>query len=128
MRCARELKTINGDIKSIKEDLNKLCRENRPFLVDVIVESDLITPLVQAGFREQVEDTQVDIVKIRRKFSVNARKSTLIRISIYQISMRWRYFHVVLDDEEIPEEERKDLIDAYCEILASVCEDDIQAR
>ncbi len=124
---SRELKIIQGDIKSIKEDLSNLCLANRPFMVELIVESELVTPLIQAQFREQVEHTQVDIVKIRRRYSIDDEKmsdpeETLTDLDEMDVFLR------CLEEHKISEGERKDLFDAYSEILASVHEEDMQAH
>ena len=124
---SRELKIIQGDIKSIKEDLSNLCLANRPFMVELIVESELVTPLIQAQFREQVEHTQVDIVKIRRRYSIDDEKMSDPEETLTDLD-EMDVFSRCLEEHKISEGERKDLFDAYSEILASVHEEDMQAH
>jgi DNA repair protein SbcD/Mre11 len=122
----RELRIINGDIKTIIEELDLLRRANRPYMVEVSVESESVTPLIQAQIREKVENSKVDIVKIRRKFARNPEEPSDPDITLSDLD-EMDVFSRCLDEEEIPEEKRKDLIEAYCEILALVHEEDIQA-
>ena len=128
VEISRELRVIKGDIQSIEADLNKLCLAGHPVMVEVIFESGLVTPSIQAKLREMVEKTQVDIVKIRRKDTGDKEPpETDSDITLADLD-EMDVFSRCLDENAIPEEERKDLVDAYCEILASVHEEDMQAN
>jgi exonuclease SbcD len=127
VEISRELRIIEGNIQSIEEDLKKLCLADYPVMVEVIFESGLVTPLIQAKFRELVENTQVDIVKFRRKDPGEQESPNNSEITLTDLD-ELDVFSRCLDENAIPEEERKDLVDAYCEILASVHEEDMQAH
>ena len=96
-------------------------------MVEVIFEPGLVTPLIQAKFRELVENTQVDIVKFRRPDTDGKDKPGFDQEVTLNDLDEMDVFSRCLDENKIPEEERKDLVDAYREILASVHEEDPQA-
>ena len=120
----RELMVLKGDINSIEKDLKNLCLENRPIMVEMIFESGLVTPLIQTKLREQVENTKVDIIKIRKP-PENKNHPPDLGLTLADLD-EMDVFSRCLDENKIPVEVRKDLVDAYREILASVHEEDTQ--
>ena len=92
-------------------------------MVEMIFESGLVTPLIQTKFREQVENTKVDIIKIRKP-PENKNHPPDLGLTLADLD-EMDVFSRCLDENKIPEEERKDLVDAYREILSSVHEEDM---
>lgn len=115
----RQLKSIQGDLKKIKERLRKLDQEfegKLPSWVEVVVESDEVTPRLDMDIREFAKDMNLEILRVKILRNQKGLEAGLED-------------HIELDDLDdldvfkkkcetfgIPEKEMKEYVDSFLEL------------
>jgi exonuclease SbcD len=122
--CFQELRQISGDLSSIMSELRELCRRGRQVWVEVVVETEFNASSIQAGIRDLVENSCVEVLKVINKpLEEKALQEMEEGESLGELD-ETEVFIRCLDAYEIPPDERSDLLDLYQEILTKVQEAD----
>jgi DNA repair protein SbcD/Mre11 len=123
----RDIRTLKGDLSSIEREIGSLTKLQHPVWIEILF-SGLHSPsLIQNHLQGLTEGTNIEILRIRPldsgKFNLvfNETSDSLEDLSEIDVFQRR------LDEKNIPIEERKDLTDAFMEILQEIAEHDIHA-
>jgi DNA repair protein SbcD/Mre11 len=126
--CFRKLLKIRGDISSVEAVIQNLVNKGENIWIDVMVESEFNADSIQNRLHELARNTSVEILKIenealtRRAFRAMEEGEHLGDLDETEVFIR------CLDENEIPDEEKGDLISLFREILVTVQEDDRYAE
>ncbi|NTU48402.1 MAG: exonuclease sbcCD subunit D, partial [Syntrophobacteraceae bacterium] len=123
----QELKTLQGDWPTLVREIDGLKARGSRAWLEIVYEGNEIASTLQEKLKETVADTAIEILRVKnnrvleRVLSGEDREETLDDLDVTEVFQR------CLDAHEIPEEQRRALMDAYGEILVSLNEADPQA-
>jgi exonuclease SbcD len=115
----RQLKSIKGNLKKIKEQLNKLDEQPQvalPPWVEIVVDSEIITPQVDLEIREFAKDMDLEILRVkiqRNQMSIEAGMEENVELDdLDELDV----FKKKCDRFGIPEAELLGYIDTFLEL------------
>jgi len=123
----QELKTLKGDWPTLVREIDGLKARGSRAWLEIVYEGNEIASTLQEKLEETVADTAIEILRVKnnrvleRVLSGEDREETLDDLDVTEVFQR------CLNAHEIPEEQRRALLDAYGEILVSLNEADPQA-
>jgi len=122
--CFQELKTLRGDWQTLALDIDGLkLRDSRAWL-EIVYEGNEIASTLREKLDKAIEGTGIEILRVKnnrvleRALNGEDKEETLDDLNVTDVFQR------CLDAHEIPEEQRRALMDAYQEILLSLNETD----
>ncbi len=122
--CFRQLLTLKGELEMVEARLQETCLAGKPVWVEVILDDDSAAANVQERLREMTSHTAVQVLRVKN----TAREEWALRQIEAGVCLEdlneTEVFSRRLDAAKIPEEKRKDLMDAFAEILVSIREED----
>jgi exonuclease SbcD len=126
--CFRKLMRIQGDIPSVEAAIQDLGKKGENVWIEVRVESEFNAASIQNRLHELTKTTCVEILKIEN--------TSLTRMALRSMEEgenlgdldETEVFIRCLDENEIPDEEKGDLLSLFREILVTVQEDDRHAE
>ncbi len=125
--CFQELRTIKGDWDRIKSDIRALKKQSSTAWLEVIYEGDEIPSSLNERLEELTAGSKLEIVRskstriIERALSRMHAEETLDDLEPADVFLR------CLNAHNVPEVQRKALINAYNEALSSLFEEDVAA-
>jgi len=123
----RDIRTLKGDLPSIEHEIGSLINLHHPVWLKVIFSGSHSPSAVQAELRELTKGTEIEILRIRPFENETAvivsddTGETLEDLSETEV------FRRCMEAGDIPEEDRKELTDAFAEILQDIHEEDTPA-
>jgi len=120
----QELKTLRGDWQTIHRDIAALKARGSRAWLEIVYEGNEIASTLREKLDEAVEGTGIEILRVKnnrvleRALNGAEKEETLDDLNVMDVFQR------CLDAHEIPEEQRRALMDAYQEILVSLNEAD----
>jgi len=122
--CFQELKTLRGDWQTLALDIDGLkLRDSRAWL-EIVYEGNEIASTLREKLDKAIEGTGIEILRVKnnrvleRALNWEDKEETLDDLDVTDVFQR------CLNTHEIPEEQRRVLMDAYQEILLSLNETD----
>lgn len=115
----RALKSIKGDLKKIREQLRKLDEETTgilPSWVEVIVESDEITPRLDMDIREFAKELNLEILRVKIQRTQSSLEFGLEETVELDDLDELDVFKKKCEGFGIPESEMQDYVDAFLEL------------
>ena len=116
----QKLESIAGDKNHIEQRINELKTKGESVWVEVIYKGQEIFPDFSNWLSEQIDNTKIEILKQQNRqylnevLSINDTTVPLDELDAYEV------FEKLLDKNDIPEEQRQELIQSYNEILINL--------
>jgi len=120
----QELKTLRGDWQTLARDIDGLKSKSSRAWLEIVYEGNEIASALREKLDEAVAGTGIEILRVKnnrvleRALNGEDKEETLDDLNVTDVFQR------CLDAHEIPEEQRRALMDAYQEILVSLNEAD----
>jgi len=124
----QDLKTLRGDWQTLSRGIDELKARGSRAWLEIVYEGNEIASSLREKLNEAVAGAAIEILRVKnnrvleRALSGEDREETLDDLDVTDV------FNRCLDAHEIPEEQRRALMDAYGEILVSLNEADPQAE
>ena len=115
----RQLKSIQGDLQKIKESLRKLDQEFEgilPHWVEVVVESDEITPRIDIDIREFASGMNLEILRVKIRRNQKGLDAGLEETVELDDLDELDVFKKKCETYGVPEEEMKGYVDTFLEL------------
>ena len=125
--CFQELKTLKGDWDKIESEIRALKKQSSTAWLEVVYEGDEIASSLSERLEELTAGSKLEIVRtkntriIERALSRMHVEETLDDLEPSDVFLR------CLNAHNVPEVQRKALINAYNEALSSLFEEDVAA-
>ena len=122
--CFQELKRVSGNLAEITQQISVLKSENSNGWLEIEYKGKEIVPALREIIEEAVFGTAMEVLRIKNKvlveraLSQGKEEETLDDLTADEV------FDRCLDANEIPEEQRLTLVDAYKEILQTLYDED----
>jgi DNA repair protein SbcD/Mre11 len=123
----RDVRTLKGDLSSIEHEIGSLINLHHSVWLEVLFSGSHSPSAVQVELRELTKGTEIEILRIRPLEDETAiivsddTGETLEDLSETEV------FRRCMEAGDIPEEDRKELTDAFAEILQDLHEEDTTA-
>jgi exonuclease SbcD len=124
--CFRQLLRLKGELGEVEARLQEVCLAGNPVWVDVILEDNSVPANVYERLREMTSHTGVQILRVNKKFK--GIVPPIEEGECLEDLSETVVFSRRLDAAKITGEKRKDLMDAFAEILVSIREEDSLAE
>lgn len=122
------VESIKGDLDCISQRITELLVENINVWLEIIYTGDEIISDLQDRLTTSIYDTPLEILRVKNNRIIErALEQTKIDETLDDLS-EIDVFVRCLNDHEIPEDQRQDMMVAYKEILLSIQESDKQAE
>lgn len=121
--CFRQLLRLKGELGEVEARLQEVCLAGNPVWVDVILEDNSVPANVYERLREMTSHTGVQILRVKKEPRdalppLQNEGESLGDLNETEVFLR------CLNAAKVEEEKRKDLMDAFAEILVSIREED----
>ncbi len=124
----QKLERVQGDWSSISSRLLELGAAETGTWIEVVYDGDEVIGVLRERLDAIITNTQMEILRIKNSRIVNRvlcqdfEDESLDSLSVKDVFQR------CLDLNEVPEEQREQLLDTYQEILSSIYEEDTNAE
>ncbi|MEA2034960.1 MAG: exonuclease SbcCD subunit D C-terminal domain-containing protein [Euryarchaeota archaeon] len=126
--CFMPLITLQGNIGEITEGLRELLSSGEKCCVEIIYEGRAAAAEVNRRVTEMVKDSSVEILRIKNmRVVIESEESYESGITLEDLDVN-EVLRRCLAINDVPEEDYKELSDAYSEILEEIYEGDHQAE
>jgi exonuclease SbcD len=119
----QELKSLQGDWESIARAVDELRSAESSAWLEVVYEGDEIAGSIRERLDEALQGTALEILRVKNNRVVErvlgrVDTETLDELDVAEV------FERCLETHEVPEEQRPALMNAYQEVVVSLCEAD----
>lgn len=124
----QELKTLRGDWAALAREIAGLKAQGSRAWLEIIYEGNEIASTLREKLDNAVAETAIEILRVRnnrvleRVLSGEGQEETLDDLEVTEVFQR------CLNAHEVPEEQRRPMLEAYGEILASLNDTDPRAE
>ena len=126
--CFQKLERISGDLNIILEKIDQLRFENSSEWLEIEYTGKEPAGSLRETLENAVEGTSIEIRRIKNRHFIQKLIKKSEKAEELDDLNEQDVFIRCLDSYEVPENERKDLISAYSEIINSICEEDLNAE
>jgi exonuclease SbcD len=123
----RDIRTLKGDLSSIEHEIGSLINLHHPVWLGVLFSGSHSPSAVQTELRELTKGTKIEILRIRPLETGNSVSVSDDAGETLEDLSETEVFRRCMDEGDIPEDERKELTDAFAEILQDVYEENTPA-
>ena len=122
------IESIQGDWEDISNRITDLSVEDTNVWLEIVYTGDEIISDLQDRLSMSIEDTPLEILRVKNNRVIErALEQVSLEESLDSLS-EIDVFTRCLDDHDVPEDQRPDMMMAYKEILLSIQESDSQAE
>jgi len=115
----RQLKSVHGDLKTIKERLRKLDQEFKdtlPHWVEIVIETEKVTPRLDIDIREFARDMNLDILRVKIQHKQKGLDAALEDNVELEDLDELDVFKKKCETFGIPENELQQYVDSFLEL------------
>jgi DNA repair protein SbcD/Mre11 len=119
----QELKTLQGDWSTIAREIDKMAAAGSRIWLEVVYEGDEIAGNLREHLDEAIAGTSMEILRIKNNRVVERALTGGDTESLDELDMV-DVFKRCMETHEVPEHQRRGLLDAYQEVVVSIGEAD----
>ncbi|MCK9632597.1 MAG: exonuclease SbcCD subunit D C-terminal domain-containing protein [Methanoregula sp.] len=124
----QDIRTLKGDIRSVENEIRSLIKLDHNVWIEVLFSGTHSASTVQAQLRELTDGTNVVLIRTKPLDVGNYEFKSEEESESLEVLSEMDVFQRCIDAENLPIEDRQELMDAFLEILHEMNEEDTLAE
>ena len=118
----QRMESIRGNSNEISARIGELRANGESVWVEIVYEGNELFPDFTRWVNEQVQDTNIEVLKIQRRQDIDSLADANIEKTLDELN-ETEVFDILLTKKDVPSEQQEELKELYMEIINSINEE-----